>query len=116
MIVALSGIGEQGIGLDVAVHPCLIGAILVICLSAAAEDIVESNDRRILVREGLAVEARLPGFCDYYVIGQCRLAAESIGKDAGTEEGGAVIGNRVIDECESLREVGCPGKTSADFG
>jgi hypothetical protein len=104
MIVALSGIGEQGISGDIALRPCPVGAIPAIGHSAAAEDIVESNDRRILVSEGLTVETGLRGFCDYYVIGQFRLDTESIGKYSGTEEGGVVVGNRVIDEYESLRE------------
>lgn len=116
MIVAISGIGEQGISGDIALTSCLTGASPVIGLSAAAEDIVESNDRRILITEGLTVETGLRWFCDYYVIGQFRLDAESIGKDAGTDEGGVVVGNRVIDECRSLREVGYPVKTCAEFG
>jgi hypothetical protein len=49
MIVALSGIGEQGISGDIAVRPCLIGANPTIGHSAGAKDIVESDDRLILV-------------------------------------------------------------------
>src|SRR5262245_6406739 len=116
MIVTLSWIGEQGISRDIAVRPCHIGAIPAIGHSAAAEDIVESNDRLILVGEGLTVETVLRRFCDYYVIGQFRLEAESIGKDAGTDEVGVVVDNRVIDEYRSLRESGFPGKTCADIG
>src|SRR5262245_9284750 len=84
MIVALSGIGEQGISGDIAVRPCLIGATPAIGHSAGAKDIVESDDQRILVVDVATVEAGLPGFCDYYVIGQFRPAIGSIGNDAGT--------------------------------
>ena len=45
MIVALSGIGEQGISGDIAVPSCHIGAIPAIGHSAGAKDIAESDDR-----------------------------------------------------------------------
>ena len=48
MIVALSVIGEPGISGDIAVRPRLIGATPAIGHSAAAKDIVESDDRLIL--------------------------------------------------------------------
>src|SRR5262249_28197546 len=111
MIVALSGIGEQGISGDVAVRPCHIGAGPCISHSAGAEDIVESEDWRILVVEESTGETGLPGFCDYYVIGQFRLGIEFFGKDAGTECGGVVVGNRVIDEYRST--LACHVETSA---
>src|SRR6266508_1372432 len=98
MIVALSGIGEQGISGDIVVRPCHIAATPAIGHSVGAKDIVESNDWRILVVEAATVETELSGFCDYYVIGQFRLRIESSGKDAGTDRGGVVVGNRVIDE------------------
>src|SRR5262245_38088996 len=98
MIVALSGIGEQGISGDVAVRPCHIGDGPAIGHSAGAEDIVESNDRRILGGEAGTVETGLPGFCDYYVIGQFRLCTDPQGKDSRTVRGGVVVGDRVIDE------------------
>src|SRR5262249_49072723 len=100
MIVALSGIGEYGVSGNIVVRPCLIGASPSIGHSADAKDIVESDSRRILV-EVATVETGLSGFCDYYVIAQFRLDIESIGKDAGTDEGGVVVGNRVIDEYRS---------------
>src|SRR5262245_59260755 len=84
MIVALSGIGEQWIKRNIVVLPCHIGDGLGIGHSVDAEDIVESDDRRLLVGEDEKVETGLPGFCDYYVIGQFRLHAVSKGKDAGT--------------------------------
>jgi hypothetical protein len=90
MIVALSGIGEQGISGDVSVPPGHIGASTAIGRSACAIDIVEPNDRRILVDRrileggGATVETDLSGVGDYYVIDQCSLPIESIGKDAGT--------------------------------
>src|SRR5262245_36761615 len=99
MIVVLSEIGEHGIIRDVAVRPCHIGAVPAIGRSAAtAENIVESDDRRILTIEIVTVETGLPGFCVYYVIGQFRpsIGAEVI--DAGTGCGGVVIGNRVIED------------------
>src|SRR5262245_33389667 len=101
MIAALSGIGEQWISGNIAIHPCLIGANPAIGHSAAAKDIVESGDRRIPVVGGATVEAGLPGFCDDYVIGQFRPGIESIGKDAGTVLGAVVVGNRVIHESRS---------------
>ena len=97
MIVALSGIGEQGISRDIAVRPCLIGASPAIGRSAGAKDIVESDDR-LMLADCATVETGLPGFCDYYVIGQFYTGIASIGIDAGTDEGGVVVGNRVIDE------------------
>src|SRR5215468_7591167 len=98
MIVALSEIGEHGISRDVAVRPCHIGAVPAIGHSATAENIVESDDRRILAAETVTEETGLPGFCVYYVIGQFRpsIGAEVI--DAGTGCGGVVIGNRVIED------------------
>src|SRR5262245_352414 len=101
MKVALSGIGEQGISRDIAVHPCPIGATPAIGHSAGAENIVESCDRRILAESVATVKTELPGFCDYYVIGQFRPGISSIGKDAGTVYVGVVVGNSVIDECRS---------------
>jgi hypothetical protein len=85
MIVTLSGGDEQGIIGDIAVHPCLIGANPAIGHSAGAKDIIESDDRLILVEETATVETELPGFCDYYVIGQFRPGIGSIGIDAGTQ-------------------------------
>src|SRR5262249_11236324 len=101
MIVALSGIGEQGISRDIAVRPCLIGATPGISRSACAEDIVESNGRV----NAATVESGLPGFCDYYVIGQFRPDIDSIDIVAGPVSG-FVVGDRVIDE---------PGSRIADY-
>src|SRR5262249_34795440 len=101
MIVPLSGIGKQGIRLDMPVHPCPIGATPAIGHSASAENIVKSCDRRILAESVATVKTGLPGFCDYYVIGQFRPEISSIGKDAGTVCVGVVVGNSVIDECRS---------------
>src|SRR5262245_46352490 len=98
MIVALSGIGEQWIGEDVAVRSCHIWAGSGISHSAAAENIVESDGRRILAVETSTVETGLPGFCVYYVIGQFRLYIWAYVKDAGTGSGGVVVGNRVIED------------------
>jgi len=85
MIVALSGIGEPGISGDIAVHPCLIGASPAIGQSVDTKDIVESDYRLMLAKIVATVETELPGFCDYYVIGQFRPGIESIGNDAGTD-------------------------------
>src|SRR5215510_2506703 len=98
MIVALSGIGEQGISGDIALRPCLIRASPTIGHSTGAEDIVEPDNRVNMAVGGTTVETGLPGFCDYYVIGQFHLVIGSIGKDARTVCGGVVVGNRVIDE------------------
>ena len=102
MKVALSGVDELGISGDIPVLPCPIRASPIIGQSAGAKDIVESGDRDAgCVTE----ESGLPGFCDYYVIGQF-YTWKSIGKDAGTEYGAVVVGNRVIDKdaVESKRE------------
>src|SRR5262252_101971 len=113
MIVALSGIGEQGIIGDIAVRPCLIGASPAIGHSAGAEDIVESYDRLILC-EGATIEADFPGFCDYDVVGQFRPLIGSLSIDAGTVCAAVVVvGNRVIDEYRSTK---FPGETSTGRG
>jgi hypothetical protein len=83
MIVALGGIGEQRVCRDIAIRSCLIRAGPAIGHSVEAEDIVEPDNRRALA-EGITVESVLPGFCDYYVIGQFRLLVETTGIDAGT--------------------------------
>src|SRR5262245_4580859 len=97
MIVALSWIGEHGIKRNIVVRPCLIRASPTIGHSTGAEDIVEPDDR-VNMAGDTTVETGLPGFCDYYVIGQFHLVMGSIGKDARTVCGGVVVGNRVIDE------------------
>src|SRR5215510_1706799 len=117
MVVALSGISEQGISGDIAVGPCLIGATPAISQSVDTKDIVKPDDRRILVEEPATVETELPGFCDYYVIGQFCPVIKSISNDAGTEEGAVVVGNRIIDEYRSTGGGrNYPGETSAVIG
>src|SRR5215510_14128693 len=97
MIVALSGVGEQGISGDIAVRPCLIGASPAISQSVDAENIAESDDRLSLVEEPATVESELPGFCDYYVIGQFRLGIESVGN-------GLITGDDILDD-QSIRNI-----------
>src|SRR5215813_802785 len=106
MVVALSGIGELGISGYIAVRPCLIGASPAISHTVDAEDIVESDDRVNMAVSGAAEETGLPGFCDYYVIGQFHLVISSIGINGGTVCRDIVVGNRVIDEYRSTDSVG----------
>src|SRR6266508_3429291 len=94
MIVTLSGGDELGISGDIAVRPCLVGAIPAIGRSAAAKDIVESDGRRFLY-EGAAVKTGLPGFCDYYVIGENADANKRVDTSAGN---GLIAGDEILDD------------------
>jgi len=99
MIVALSGIGEQGISGDIAVRPCHIGASPAIGRSTGAKGIVGSDNRWFWGKEGATVESGLTRLPDYYVIGQFGHAGAALDKDAGTVRvDGVIVGNRVIDE------------------
>src|SRR5262245_42363733 len=117
MEVAMSGISQERSGEAIAVVPCLMAETAAISQSVDTKDIVKPDDRRILVEEPATVETELPGFCDYYVIGQFCPVIESISNDAGTEEGGVVVGNRIIDEYRSTGGGrNYPGETSAVIG
>src|SRR5215510_5468825 len=104
MIVALSGIGEQWIGGDIAVRPCHIGASPAIGRSTEAENIVEPGDRCGRGGEGATFVSGLPRLRDYYVIGQFDHASAILDKDAGTigiktaHGDGIIVDNRIIDD------------------